>query len=95
MKKCKFCLIPNRQLTTKDYFEKMILWRQYVKENLFEFKGGDCLLDKFEEEISKEEKYVYYHYFKCSCGKIISSGVCIRSSTPIIEYIDKIPLIEI
>jgi hypothetical protein len=91
MTNCKYCLIPNRKLTSKDYFEKMVLWRQYVSENLFEFKGGDCLLDNLEEEILNEEKYVYYHYFKCNCGRIIRSGVCIRSSEPILEYIEELP----
>lgn len=88
---CKYCAIPHRQLTLEDYFEKMNLWRQYVKENLFNFIGGDCSLENFEEEISKEEKYSYYHYFVCNCGKIIKSGVCIRSSIPILQYINKLP----
>lgn len=88
---CKYCDLPNRKLTSIDYFEKLALWRKYVKDNLFEFKGGDTLLENFEEEISKEEKYVYYHYFKCNCGNIIRSGVCIRSSVPILEYIKKLP----
>jgi len=58
MTKCKYCIIPNKELTTKDYFEKMTLWQQYVKEKIFEFKGGDCSLENFKEEISREEKYV-------------------------------------
>ena len=91
MTNCKYCLIPNRQLTTTDYFEKMVLWRQYVKENLFEFKGGDSSLENFEDEISREDKFAYYHYFKCNCGKTIRSGISIRSSVPILEYIDKLP----
>ena len=92
MTKCKYCIIPNKELTTKDYFEKMTLWQQYVKEKIFEFKGGDCSLENFKEEISREEKYVYYHFFKCNCGKTIRSGVCIRSSVPLLEYIDNLPV---
>ena len=92
IKSCKYCTIPDRELNTKDYFDKMILWRQYVNDGHLKFKGGDTSLENFEEEISREEKFIYYHYFECDCGNFIKSGVCIRSSVPILEYIDKIPL---
>src|SRR5690606_6261542 len=39
-----------------------------------------------------EEKFAYYHYFKCDCGNYIRTGVCIRSSVPILEYIDELPI---
>jgi hypothetical protein len=91
-KKCEYCEIPKRELNTTDYFNQMILWRQYVKDGNLKFKGGDSSLENFEEEISKEEKYVYYHYFECICGNYIKSGVSIRSSVPILEHIDKLPL---
>jgi len=86
--KCTFCRIPDRELNTKDYFDKMKLWRQFVTEGLMKFKGGDTSLEKFEEEISRELKYTYYHYFECNCGRSIKTGVCIRSSVPIIEYLN-------
>lgn len=89
---CKYCAIPNRELTSKDYFDKMILWRQYVNDGLLKFEGRDTSLENFEEEISKEVKFAYYHYFKCKCGNYIRSGVCIRSSVPILEHIDELPI---
>tara|TARA_R110000764_G_scaffold2178_1_gene9359 strand:+ start:1265 stop:2149 length:885 start_codon:yes stop_codon:yes gene_type:complete len=90
-KSCKYCAIPNRELTSKDYFDKIELWSRYVKEGLFEFKGGDTSLADLREEISREEKFAYYHYFKCDCGNYIRTGVCIRSSVPILEYINELP----
>lgn len=89
--RCKYCIIPDGELISKDYFDKMTLWRQYLKDGLFEFMGGDTPLENFEEVISKEEKYAYYNYSECSCGTYIRSGVCIRSSVPILEYIDALP----
>lgn len=89
--KCTYCEIPNRELNSKDYFDKMTLWRQYVQDDIMKYKGGDTPLENFEEIISREEKYVYYNYFECKCGKYIKTGVCIRSSTPIIEYISVFP----
>ena len=91
-KSCKYCAIPNRKLTSKDYFDKIELWGQYVNEGLFEFKGGDTSLEYLKEEIYREEKFAYYHYFKCDCGNYIRTGVCIRSSVPILEYIDELPI---
>ena len=86
--KCSYCEIPNRDLSVNDYFDKMSLWRKYVSEGAMKFLDGDTPLENFEEEISKEEKYVYYHHFKCNCGKVIRAGVCIRSSVPILEHIN-------
>tara|TARA_R110002033_G_scaffold168962_2_gene209074 strand:+ start:143 stop:1027 length:885 start_codon:yes stop_codon:yes gene_type:complete len=91
-KSCKYCTLPNRELTSKDYFDKIELWREYVNKGLFEFKGGDTSIENLEAEISKEEKFTYYHYFECNCGNYIRTGVCIRSSSPILEYIDKLPI---
>lgn len=88
-KRCKYCIIPDRELNSKDYFDKMTLWRQ--KDGLFKFIRGDTPFENLEEVISKEEKYAYYHYFECNCGTYIRSGVCIRSSVPILEYIDVLP----
>ncbi len=85
---CNYCKIPKRELNTDDYFEKMSLWRDYVNNGIFKFCGGDTPLETFEKEISKEEKYVYYHFFECTCGNKIRTGVCIRSSVPIIEYLE-------
>ena len=90
-KGCEYCEIPKRELKWIDFFEKMVLWRKYVNDGLFKFKGGDSKLENFEEEISREQKYVYYYYFKCNCGTYIRSGVCIRSSIPILEYLKSLP----
>ena len=84
--KCTYCEIPQRKLTIDDYFEKMSLWRKYVNQGILKFIGGDTPLENFEEEISKEEKYTYYHYFECNCGNFINTGICVRSSVPILEY---------
>jgi len=89
--KCSHCEIPERKLNSNDYFDKMKLWRRYVDEGIFKFIGGDSSLESFEEAISKEEKYIYYHYFECSCGTYIRTGVCIRSSVPILEHINSLP----
>ncbi len=91
-KSCKYCAIPNRELTAKDYFDKIELWSQYVNKGHFKFKGGDTSLEDLKEEISREEKFAYYHYFECDCGNYIRTGICIRSSTPILEYIDVLPI---
>ncbi len=88
----EYGVIPNRKLTPNDYFDKIDLWRKYVNEGLFKFKGGDSSLKDLEEEISKEEKYAYYHYFECKCGNYIRTGVCIRGFVPILEYIDEFPI---
>ena len=89
--RCTYCEIPDRKLNTKDYFDKMSLWRQYVDDGLLKFKGGDTSLENFEEEISIEDKYIYYHYFECNCGTYIRAGVCIRSSVPLLEHLDSLP----
>lgn len=89
--KCSYCEIPERKLNSKDYFDKMTLWRRYVDEGIFKFIGGDSSLVSLEETISNEEKYAYYHYFECSCGTYIKTGVCIRSSVPILEHINSLP----
>ncbi|MCO7332902.1 hypothetical protein [Riemerella anatipestifer] len=73
-KSCEYCAIPNRKLTLKDYFEKIDLWRKYVNEGLIQFKGGDTSLEDLEKEIYKEEKFAYYHFFECNCGKYIRTG---------------------
>ncbi len=87
-KECEFCKIPNRKLNTNDYFEKLSLWKDYVSQGIFKFIKGDTSLENLEEEIYNENKYVYYHYFECKCGKKIKTGICIRSSVPLIEYIE-------
>ncbi|MBV7441314.1 hypothetical protein KRX57_07765 [Weeksellaceae bacterium TAE3-ERU29] len=91
-KDCEYCTIPNRELTFEDYFDKIELWRKYVTKGLFKFKGGDTSLEDLEEEFYEGEKYVYYHYFECNCGNYIRTGVCVRSSVPILEYIDELPI---
>lgn len=90
-KKCIYCEIPDRKLSTKDYFDKINLWREYVDNGFLEFLGGDSSLENLEATISKEEKYAYYHYFKCICGNYIKTGVCIRSSVPLLEHVNSIP----
>ena len=89
--RCKYCEIPDRELNAKDYFDKMSLWRQYVNDGLLKFIGGDTALENFEEAISREDKYIYYHYFECDCGIYIQAGVCIRSSVPILKHLDSLP----
>ncbi len=90
-KSCSYCYISDRKPTTKDYFDKMNLWRQYFDDGIFKFIKGDTPLENFEEIISKEEKYIYYHYFQCRCDSLISAGVCIRSSEPVLEHIKELP----
>ena len=90
-KECSYCEIPRRELNSQDYFDKMYLWRQFVEEGTFKFIRGDTPIENFDEIISKEEKYVYYHYFECKCGSLIRAGVCIRSSVPVLEHIESMP----
>ncbi|HLV42465.1 MAG TPA: hypothetical protein VKY37_09310 [Brumimicrobium sp.] len=89
--KCSYCDLPKGDLNYKDYFEKIALWRQYVNEGIFKFIGGDTALETLEEEVFKEEKYVYYHFFECTCGSFLRTGICIRSSIPILEHIKSLP----
>lgn len=91
IKECSYCYIPKRELNSQDYFNKMNLWRQFVNKGIFRFVRGDTPIENFDEIISKELKYVYYHYFECKCGTLIRAGVCIRSSVPILEHIESIP----
>ena len=52
---------------------------------------GDCALENISIEISKEQKFAYYHYFKCGCGNFLRCGISVRSANPIIEIIPKLP----
>lgn len=88
---CSFCRIPEKELDTSDYFDTLAVWTENIKNRVFKLVVGDCPLEDLEKHISKEEKYTYYHYFKCSCGNYCRSGVCIRSSVPILERMDKLP----
>ena len=88
---CKHCFIPNRKLKISDYFNTLSKWSKYVDTGIFKLIVGDCPLTDLEKHISSEKKYIYYHYFKCKCGKFCRSGICIRSTIPILEKMDEIP----
>ncbi|MDO6820724.1 hypothetical protein [Zobellia sp. 1_MG-2023] len=86
---CTYCEIPNRVLNTEDYFDKIAIWRNYVNHGIMEYLGGDCPLESIEEKVENEEKYAFYHNFRCSCGTYLRSGISIRSSVPILERVEE------
>lgn len=90
-RKCQYCAIPNNKLTVDNYFSKLKELEGYVKDNRMELIFGDCPLENISVEISKEQKFAYYHYFKCACGNFLRCGISVRSRNPIVEIIPELP----
>ena len=88
---CPTCSSIETEFLELDYWGAIKLMRKSVEIGKLEFVAGDCPIQDIEKEIEAESQYTYYHYFQCKCGKCFNTGVCIRSSAPIIKVLEGLP----
>ena len=88
---CEYCFIPEGKKTIANYFDTMKVWTKNVRKGFFKLVVGDCPLETLETHVFNEEKYIFNHYFKCACDCYCRSGICIRSTVPILKRLRTLP----
>ena len=88
---CPICFRLPRKPKAEDYFEVISEWASHVDSGRFRLIAGDCPLADIGGHIEREDLFAIEHYFQCECGRYYHSGICIRSSTPILEMLVELP----
>jgi len=87
---CPHCSALLADTDLNMYFSSVRTWHEAVRNGTLVLVGGNSPIDGYVSRVTRETQYIYEHVFKCECSKYLYSGVCIRSSEPVLAFVDSL-----